>query len=104
VVRPPTPPRDVEEAGLYVVVYRIADRSRARQVDELLRFAGEKLRPGVFEVAGTSATLHHLERDLGLYLREGDLVRIFPVCARCRRGVRLFGEGEPATLPVAWIF
>lgn len=98
--RPTDTPSD---PTLYVVVTRVAERRNARQIDTLLRFAGERLRPGVFEVACTPAELQRLERALGAWVEDGDLVRIYPICARCRGRARLFGEGELAHLPVAWV-
>lgn len=88
---------------LWVVVVRVADGKRRRRVDEVLRFAGERLRVGAYEVAATGAGMRRLEERVGECLGEGDLVRIYPVCARCRQGVRMWGEGDLAALPVAWV-
>lgn len=89
---------------LYLVVLRLTDSGRMARAHDTLRALGERIRTGVYEVACTPTTLSHLERALGTVLMEGDVVRIYPICRNCRRSVRLYGEGDLAHLPLAWIF
>ncbi len=91
------------DVGLYVVIWQVRDPARARQVREILRFAGQAVRSGVVEVAATATRMRQLQEQIGVHLRDGDTVRIYPVCRSCRRRVRLFGEGDLAGLPVVWI-
>jgi len=88
---------------LHVVIVDTGDKNKGRRVDELLRFAGERVRVGAYEVVGTAARMGLLERELGGLVGEAGIVRIYPVCGRCRDRVRLFGEGDVARLPVAWV-
>ena len=89
---------------LHVVVVQIRDRNRARRVEDMLRFVGERVRSGVFEVVGTPERMSRLEREIGSLVGPQDTVRIYPLCGRCRPRVRLFGDGDVAQVPIAWIF
>ncbi len=89
---------------LWVIVAEIQEASRRRRVDEVLRAAGQRTRVGAYEVATSARGMQRLERALSVDLRDGDILRIYPICGRCRERVRLHGPGELAEEPLAWIF
>jgi len=94
----------IETAGLFVVVIVIRNSKRRAPIVDTLRFCGTPIGPNVFEVAATAREMRRVEMDIGQHLEEGDVVRIYPVCKRCRSHTRLFGSGELAAVPAAYIF
>jgi len=109
-IRPPLRDAEAPDPGLersvqlFLVVLKLTNSARMAQVHDVMRAVGERIRTGVYEVACTATTLSHLEREVGAFLMEGDVVRIYPICRTCRRSVRLYGEGDLTHLPLAWIF
>jgi len=89
--------------ALYVVVFQVAHPGRRRRVDEALRFAGERIRTGVYEVACSDRTMARLLEEMERALMDGDVARVYPVCRRCQRGAKLHGGPALTELPPAFI-
>lgn len=88
---------------LWVFVYQIRDKGRSVKVADVLRFRGNRVRPGAFEVMATQAQLRRLLLELALLLSPDDRMRVYRVCESCRQSTVLFGPGRLASLPSAII-
>lgn len=88
---------------LFVVVVKLRDARRRKQVYELLAFAGQHVGVGTYEVATTAGGVRRLLSALGQHLEPEDKVRCYPVCKKCRHGVKMHGGGRLATLPVCFV-
>jgi CRISPR-associated protein Cas2 len=89
---------------LWVVAYEVNDAARSRRVREVLRFAGTRVRPCVYEVVATKQRLGRILMDMAEHLdSKKDRVRAYRVCALCREETWIFGEGELSRAPVAII-
>lgn len=86
---------------LYLVVIAIRHPKRRAQIRRMLRVHGQAIHRDTYEIATTPKGIRALETAIALELTPTDQVRIYPVCARCRTQVRLYGEGELETVPVA---
>lgn len=93
-----------ERTGLFVVVFNVRDAKRRARVRRLLGSFGFETSPGAFEVPTSMSGARALERAITLELQPEDMVRIYPVCARCRAGTRMWGEGELAGLSPVIVF
>jgi len=94
----------MEPETFHVVTLSIADPDRRRRVRRILRHFGEAVTLDAFEVPQGGPALRSLRAAIAPELAPGDDVRIYPVCARCRAGVLIYGDGDIARLDVAWIF
>ena len=91
-----------ETDTLYVVVLDVKDSSRRRRARRILASFGQGVNANVFEIPGTQRLLGVVTAALGPELREEDEVRVYPVCAKCRERVVLWGDAaELACRPVA---
>ncbi len=90
--------------GLYVVVLRLPAGHRRQRVRRLLAAHGQQINPDSYELPTNPRGLRALMLALAPELVPGDDVRIYPVCRRCQSSVKLFGAGELAQLPVAFVY
>jgi len=94
----------VDDATLFVVVLAVDDAARRRRARRVLATFGEAVGDDVFEVPATPRGMARVQRALEPELAEGDRVRIYPVCARCRDRAVAHGTDGFASVPVAWVF
>ena len=92
-----------ETSQLWVVVDDIKDKRRRYQVRDVLRYAGNPIRPGVFEIVTTQTRLHALLQEFAAVLDPDDELRIYRICANCREMSTVFGPGELSKPPAAII-
>lgn len=88
-----------------VVCYDIPDDGRRLKVARYLEGWGMRVQRSVFECAVRDhQALERLVRGLGRRLDgEEDRVRVYHLCERCRRQVRVLGPGEVTEVPPAWV-
>lgn len=94
----------MSDIGLYVVVLDILEPRRRALARATMDALGVRVATNTWEVPTTSGGLQRGLKALAIDLREGDSVRVYPVCKRCRERALLYGDVELATLPDAWIF
>jgi CRISPR-associated endonuclease Cas2 len=94
----------MESVRFYVVAMQIADARRRARIRQLLRTFGQPINRDTFELALSERAMLALKTALALELAADDVLRAYPVCERCRRHVSLYGEGELAAPPTAYIF
>lgn len=94
----------MDDQTLFIVALSIPNAKRRRRMRDVMRYFGDEILPGLFEVPGSTKELNRLQAALTMDLAQGDEVRIYPICARCRSRARLFGTDSFATIPVAYIF
>ncbi len=92
-----------DRVSLWIVVYQASDASRMAQIRDLLRFAGNGVRPCVFEVAATEAAMHRLVSELMAFIEDRDLLNIYRVCHACRKETKAYGRGGITGIPQAII-
>ena len=94
----------MEDATLFLVVLAVDDAARRRRLRRILATFGQAVNDDAYEVPATPRGMVRLQRALEPELVEGDTVRIYPVCARCRDRAVSHGTDGFATVPLAWIF
>ncbi len=83
-----------------VVSYDIVDDRRRNRVARLLKGYLQRVQKSVFEGELPPAREQRLLDRLGLLIdRDEDSIRVYPLCARCREGVRIIGQGRPVDPP-----
>ena len=89
----------------YVVVeYDITDNSRRLQVARKLRNALDWVQRSVYEGEIEPAQVERLiTRVIPLLEEESDTLRIYLLCASCRRRIRVYGRGGIIEDPDVWI-
>lgn len=92
------------DSGLYVVVLEVAEPRRRALARATLDVLGSRVANNTWELPTAPAGLRRAMAALSVDLREGDAVRVYPVCKRCREQAVLFGDVTLASLPDAWIF
>ncbi len=88
-----------EPIYLWVVSDDVKDASRRERVRDVLRFAGNVVRPGVTEIVTTETRIKALMREFSMLLAAEDDLRVYRVCANCRTETVIFGEGKLAKPP-----
>lgn len=86
------------EPTLFVIVINYQERSVHHRIRERLRFYGDEVIPGMFEAFLPPAELARLRKVLLIDAQEGDTVRVYPVCSRCRSRATSLGQ-EPFAEP-----
>lgn len=85
----------MSDPSFFVIVYDIVQDKRRAKVARFLEAVGERVQKSVFEVYLTPAELAKLLKKLEKHLnREEDSIRIYDLCAPCRKKVRSLGQGE----------
>lgn len=92
------------EVTMYVIAINYHDRRVHRRVRERLRFYGDEVVPGMFEVFLEPRLMAKLRKALQVDAQDGDLVRIYPVCERCRHRATALGQDPFAEPPTVLIF
>jgi hypothetical protein len=97
---------DVPESnhGLYLVAVSIPAGARRQRVREVLSAHGHAINADTYEVPTTARGIRSLLLALTPELEPGDVARVYPVCRRCQTSVQLYGEGDLARLPVAYVY
>ena len=94
----------MKPAQLFIIALSVRDSKRRARARKLLRTVGEAINLDTFEVATDSQGLRGIQAALSVELHPEDSARIYPLCARCQRTTRIHGDGQLASLPVAYIF
>ncbi|MEW6388798.1 MAG: CRISPR-associated endonuclease Cas2 [Thermodesulfobacteriota bacterium] len=78
----------------YAISYDIRDDRRRLRVAKALKDFGSRVQLSVFEAHLESRELERLRRRLEKHLDpEADSVRLYPLCAACRPGIVVLGQG-----------
>lgn len=84
----------------YAISYDIVDNRRRHRISETLKDYGVRVQLSVFEVQVTHPQLEDLIRRIKGELDEkDDSIRIYPLCAGCKDGILVIGQGEVTQLP-----
>ncbi len=84
----------------YVVAYDIPDDRRRAKLARLLERYGERVQYSVFEMYLTGEEWVRLWRQVRrLLVEDEDQVRVYRLCNGCRKGVEVWGTGEPTRPP-----
>lgn len=76
------------------ISYDIRKDRRRLKVAKILKDFGERVQLSVFEARLDAAALARLKGRLTRYLDlEAHSLRIYPLCAACRPGIELLGQG-----------
>jgi len=78
----------------YVVSYDISDDRKRDAMAKILLDFGSRVQYSVFECILDNALLDKMIARLSKVISEEDSVSIYPLCARCEDGIRVFGKGE----------
>jgi len=82
------------------VTYDIPSDKRRTKLAKLLLGYGERVQYSVFEIWVDSAMQRELRHQMHkLLVIAEDQVRLYPLCANCRSGVQVIGEGRPPSAP-----
>lgn len=88
----------------YVCCYDIRDDRKRARVARRLDDYGDRVQFSVFELPLTLEQLASLVEELrGLIDPATDSVYFYPVCDRCRQGVRICGQGTAFDDEIVWI-
>ena len=79
----------------YIVSYDIPDdRKRSRVAKTMLDF-GSRVQYSVFEcIINDDKALERMIAKLSKLISEEDSIRIYALCAKCERAVRVLGSGQ----------
>jgi CRISPR-associated protein Cas2 len=94
----------------YLISYDIPDNKRRLKIAHLLEGYGERVQYSVFEVWVTEKQLEQLQSRLEHWIAVAadkeeapGSVRIYPLCAACRKRREVLGEGRPTEEPELWV-
>lgn len=87
-----------------VVAYDITDNGRRLRVARKLRNALDRVQRSVYEGEIDIAQVERLvTRVVPLLEEEEDTLRLYLLCAACRRRIRVYGQGRIVEDPDVWI-
>jgi CRISPR-associated protein Cas2 len=78
----------------YVVSYDIPDDRKRDAMAKILLDFGSRVQYSVFECILDNELLDKMIARVSQVISEEDRVSIYPLCARCEAGIRIFGKGE----------
>ncbi len=85
----------MNERDFYVLAYDIADDRRRAKIARLMESMGARVQGSVFEAHLNTAELDRLlKRALRLLRKEEDSLRVYSLCAACRKKVKVHGSGS----------
>jgi len=79
----------------YVIAYDMSDDRRRTKVHKVLCGFGRWTQYSLFECHLTPKEMLMLRERLDKYLKEGDSVRFYPLCAACMEKVQTVGGPKP---------
>jgi len=92
------------ERDFYVLTYDIADDKRRRKLAKLCEAVAERVQYSVFEAYLTPVELEKLIKKTGRWMKqEEDSLRVYYLCASCRKKVKANGQGQVTPEPMATI-
>jgi len=90
----------VAERSFYVIVYDVVEDRRRRKLAKYLESLGERVQKSVFELYLTPAELERvLKRAKRLIKLDEDSLRVYDLCAACRKKVTSLGVGQVTAPP-----
>jgi len=78
----------------YVVSYDISDDKRRNRVGNVLLDFGKRVQYSVFECILDDQLLKKMSQKLCQIISEDDSVRIYTLCAKCEKIVKIIGSGQ----------
>jgi CRISPR-associated protein Cas2 len=92
------------ERDFYVLTYDITDDKRRRKVAKLCEAVAERVQYSVFEAYLTPAELEKLIKKTGRWMKkEEDSLRVYTLCASCRKKAKAYGQGQVTPAPTVTI-
>ncbi len=90
--------------GFYLLAYDIADPKRLARVAKVMESIGERVQNSVFEAYLTPEMLEKtLERARRVMDEEEDSLRVYFLCAACRKRIQTLGVGRVTPPPETMI-
>ncbi|BDI31520.1 CRISPR-associated endoribonuclease Cas2 1 [Capsulimonas corticalis] len=83
----------------YLIAYDITDDAKRTKLSKMLQDYGDRVQKSVFEADLTSQDIQAVMRKAAVYVGKEDSLRIYPMCANCRKGVHSLGQ--PLSSPTA---
>ena len=85
---------------LYAISYDMNNDLRRNHVAKALKDYGQRVQLSVFEVYLEGDELGKMiTRLTGLMDEETDSIRIYPLCAACKKEIHVIGHGDVTQLP-----
>ena len=78
----------------YVVSYDVPEDKRRNKIATILLDFGTRVQYSVFECIMDDKLFEKMIRRLKRVVSDEDSVRIYPLCAKCDKVIRVFGSGE----------
>ena len=78
----------------YIVSYDIPDDKTRNRVARILLDFGARVQYSVFECSMDDKLLEKMTQKISKVISDKDSVRIYPLCAKCEKGIKVFGRGE----------
>ncbi len=78
----------------YIISYDIPDDKKRNGVAKTLLDFGKRVQYSVFECIMDDAALENLLKRLGEIIAGDDSVRIYELCAKCEKSIRVLGAGK----------
>lgn len=89
---------------LYIVSYDIPDDKRRSKLAKMLLDFGNRVQFSVFECILEIEGLAEMKNKIGRIITEkDDRVRIYPVCADCKGGIKIYGKGKISEIESVYI-
>lgn len=89
-----------EERLFYLLAYDICDDRRRAKIARLLESLGARVQGSVFEAYLTQPELEKLiSRSRKVMQEKEDSLRVYFLCAQCRKKVRMIGAGKVTPAP-----
>ena len=83
----------------YVIAYDVADDGKRTRLAALLLDLGDRVQKSVFEADLDPAEVEEILEKSSKYLSSQDSLRLYPLCASCRTGVKTRGHRTVEWLP-----
>jgi len=78
----------------YIVSYDIPDDRKRNRIAKTLLDFGKRVQYSVFECIMDDDALESLVKKLGKIISDDDSVRIYDLCAKCEKSIRVLGTGK----------
>ena len=89
---------------LYIVSYDIPDDKRRTKLAKTLLDFGDRAQFSVFECLLDNKGYEDMKKRIKRIIsEEDDKVRIYPICADCKRSITIYGNGKIAEIESVYI-
>ncbi len=78
----------------YIISYDISNDRKRNRLAKILLDYGTRVQYSVFECVMDDKLLEEMIKKLKRVISEKDSVRIYTLCAKCEKIIKVFGSGE----------